>query len=501
MVLPFEFLLFPLISFLVLLLLLIPFQWLSSTSQKQKNTLPSIPKLPIIGNLHQLGSTPHLSLRALSKKHGPLTLIHLGSVPVVLVSSAEGARAVLKTHDLIFSNRPKFNIPAKLTYGAKDIGFAPYGEYWRKLKSIVVAHLLSHKCIRSFCSIRERETISMIDIMGKSCGAVVDLSEMIISLTNNIICQVALGRTYSDLKFKDLLIRYQNLLGVMSVGSYISWLSWVDWLSGLEGETNKVARELSEFFDGVIEEHINKNKMVIDGKEKEKDFVDILLDIQTDNTADFTFERDTIKAVISDVFLGGTYTTFSTIEWALSELIRFPKTMKKLQVEVTKIAQGRPLITEDDIVNMHYLKAVLKETLRLHTPLPILVPHESTQDVNLMGYDIPQGTQVIINAWAIARDPLLWDEPDKFKPERFLNSSVDFKGFDFELLPFGAGRRVCPGIEFTATINELVLANIVYKYDLALPNNGRPEELDMNEIVGIIVQKKSPLLVVPTPRF
>lgn len=201
------------------------------------------------------------------------------------------------------------------------------------------------------------------------------------------------------------------------------------------------------------------------------------------------------------MFSGGTDTTFSSIEWALSELIRHPKTMEKLQVEVTKIAQGRPLITEDDMVNMYYLRAVLKETLRLHTPLPILVPHESRQDVNLMGYDIPQGTQVMINVSAIARDPLLWDEPDKFKPERFLNSSIDYKGFDFELLPFGAGRRGCPGIEFTAAINELVLANIVYKYDLALPNNGRPEELDMSEIVGIVVHKKSPLLVVPTPRF
>ncbi|PWA40748.1 cytochrome P450 71A2 [Artemisia annua] len=429
-------------------------------------------------------------------------LIHLGSVPVVVVSSVEGARAVLKTHDLIFSNRPKLSIPAKLTYGAKDIGFAPYGEYWRQVKSITVVHLLSRKRVRSFRSIRERETISMIDMIGKTRGSVVDLSEMIISLTNNIICQVALGRIYGDYKkFKELLVAFQNLLGVMSVGSYIPWLSWVDWLRGLEGRTNKVAKELNEFFDGVIEEHINKNKMVNDGNEKENDLVDILLDIQRDDTTDFKFERDTIKAVISDVFSGGTDTTFSSIEWALSELIRHPKTMEKLQLEVTKIAQGRPMITEDDMVNMHYLKAVLKETLRLHTPLPILVPHESRQDVNLMGYDIPQGTQVMINVSAIARDPLLWDEPDKFKPERFLNSSIDYKGFDFELLPFGAGRRGCPGIEFTAAINELVLANIVYKYDLALPNDGRPEELDISEIVGIVVHKKSPLLVVPTSRF
>ncbi|GKD60568.1 cytochrome P450 71A4-like protein [Tanacetum coccineum] len=173
--------------------------------------------------------------------------------------------------------------------------------------------------------------------------------------------------------------------------------------------------------------------------------------------------------------------------------------MKELQTEVTKIVEGRSMITEDDTQNMHYLKAVLKETLRLHPPVPLLVPRESRQYVKLMGYDIAQGTQVMVNVWAIARDPLLWDEPDKFKPQRFLNSSIDYKGLDFELLPFGAGRRGCPGIQFSAVISELALANIVYKYDLALPNEGKPEELDMREIFGLTVHKD--LIVMTTSRF
>lgn len=201
------------------------------------------------------------------------------------------------------------------------------------------------------------------------------------------------------------------------------------------------------------------------------------------------------------MFSGGADTTSTNIEWALSELVRNPRIMKKLQTEVHKIAQGRSMITEDDIQEMPYLKAVLKEALRLHTTLPLLVPRESRENVKIMGYDIAQGTQVMINAWAIARDPSLWDEPDTFKPERFLNSSIDYKGFNFEFLPFGAGRRGCPGTLFAIVINELVLANIVYKYDLALPNDAKPEELDMSEINGLTVRKKSPLLVVPTPRF
>ncbi|PWA55733.1 cytochrome P450 [Artemisia annua] len=139
----------------------------------------------------------------------------------------------------------------------------------------------------------------MIDMIDKSCGSVIDLSEMLVSLINNIICQVALGRTFSDLKLKDLLGRLQFLLGVVSVGTYIPWLSWVDWLRGLEGKTNKLAKEIDELFDGIIEDHVNKNKMVDDGgNDQSQDLIDILLDFQRENTTNFIFDRDTIKAVI-----------------------------------------------------------------------------------------------------------------------------------------------------------------------------------------------------------
>ncbi|KAM0064369.1 putative cytochrome P450 [Helianthus debilis subsp. tardiflorus] len=202
------------------------------------------------------------------------------------------------------------------------------------------------------------------------------------------------------------------------------------------------------------------------------------------------------------MFSGGTDTTLASIEWALSELIKHPQAMKRLQQEVTQVSKGRSMITEDDIQNnMPYLKAVLKETLRLHTILPLMLPHESTDDVKVMGYDIKKGTQVMINGWAIARDPSIWDDADMFKPERFLNSCVDFKGFHYELLPFGSGRRGCPGMQFAISITELVLANLVYKYEFALPNGVRSEELDMTEVVGLLVRKRVPLLLVPTARF
>ncbi|KAL9998710.1 putative cytochrome P450 [Helianthus debilis subsp. tardiflorus] len=171
--------------------------------------------------------------------------------------------------------------------------------------------------------------------------------------------------------------------------------------------------------------------------------------------------------------------------------------MKKLQQEAHTVGQGREMITEDDLDNMPYLKAVLKEALRLHVPAPLLVPRESTKDVKLLGYDIPSGSQVMINAWAIARDPLIWEEPEEFRPERFLNNKMDYKGLDFEFVPFGAGRRGCPGINFAMIINEIVLANLVYKFEFSLLGN---EPIDMTESDGLTVHRKFPILVKATPR-
>ena len=200
------------------------------------------------------------------------------------------------------------------------------------------------------------------------------------------------------------------------------------------------------------------------------------------------------------MFVAGTETTSSTMELAISELLRNPRVMKKVQIEVTEIAQGRSMIAEEDLEKLHYLKAVVKETLRLNPPAPLLPPREATQDVKLMGYDSPAGTQVLVNAWAIGRDPDSWEEPTKFKPERFLTNPMNYKGQHFEWIPFGAGRRECPGIQFSVAIIELALANIVYKFDLELPNGVKDDEPDMSEAYRVVIRGNSPLMIIPKPR-
>ncbi|KAF5796682.1 putative cytochrome P450 [Helianthus annuus] len=464
-----------------------------SSSNSHKNLPPSPRKLPLIGNLHQLGSSPHRAFHAMAQTYGPLMLIRLGSIPVLVVSTVDAAREVMKTHDLVFSNRPNLSIPSRLFYDSKDMAFAPYGEYWRQIKSIAVIHLLSNKRVQSYRHVREEEMSLMMEKIQKSDESVVNISELLISLTNNVICRVALGRRYDGRKFNNLLKSALELLGCFSVGAYIPSLRWVDQLSGLERRVDKVAKEFDEFLEGVLEEHVNKNRVDV----KCEDLVDVLLEIQRDNMTGFPLEDDMIKALILDIFMAGTDTTFTSLEWTLCELLRHPQAMKELQQEALKIGQGRSMITEDQLEKMVYLKAVLKETLRLHTPIPLLVPRESTQDVELLGYDIPSGTQVIINAWAISRDPSKWEASEEFRPERFLNNPIDYKGFHFELIPFGAGRRGCPAIQFAMIINQLVLANLVYKFDLVVME--KDHVLDMSETSGLTVHKKRPILVSATP--
>ncbi|XP_024972065.1 cytochrome P450 71A6-like [Cynara cardunculus var. scolymus] len=478
----------------ILLVFLILFKWLSSVPESHKNRPPSPLKLPVIGNLHQLGSSPHSYLHDLAKKHGPLMLIHLGSVPVVVASTPETAQEILKTHDLEFCYRPKSSISHALSFGSKDIAFSPYGEYWRQIKSISMLQLLSTQRVRSFRQVREEETRVMIDMITKSHGSLVDFKELLTSLTSNVVCRVTLGKTYQGLKFKHLLTRVTYLLGVFSAGSYIPWLSWVGRLWGLERAAIELAPEVDAFLEGVLEEHINKRSRadVDDETDKPQDFLDILLD------PIISLHRDTVKAIILNVFAAGIESTAASIEWALSELLRHPQAMRKLQLEVSEVAQGRSTISEEDVEKMPYLKAVIKEALRLHPPAPLLITREAIKDVKLMGYDIAAGTQVLVNAFAIARDPSLWDEPDKFKPERFLSNAIDYKRHHFEYLPFGAGRRMCPGTQFSIAIDQIVIANLVYKFDLALPDD---EELDMSENMGLVVHKMAPLMAMAIPHF
>ncbi|KAL8466844.1 hypothetical protein ACS0TY_035782 [Phlomoides rotata] len=481
-------------------------KWRTST-KPLKNLPPSPPKLPIIGNLHQLGLSPHNILHSLARNHGPVMLLHLGNVPFLVVSSADAAREILKPHDAIFSNRPKSSV-ANGIYESKDVAFSPYGEYWKRVKGICVNQLLSNRRVQSFRNVREEEVSLMVEKIRLSCNCenlVINLSEMFASLANDIICRVALGRKYSDgeggRKFKKILEELGVLLGAFNVEEFIPCLFWMKYVNGVSAKVREIAKDLDEFLEFVVKEHMDgrrregENSGGSSEDEKRKDFVDVLLEIQGNEEGGFVLDAISIKALILDMFAAGTDTTFTLIEWTLSELIRNTDVMLKLKTELKNIAGSNSSITEEDLDKCGYLKAAVKETLRLHPPLPLLVPRESTKDVKVLSYDIAAGTRMVINVWAIGRDPLLWAYPGQFWPERFLNSSVDFKG-QFQLIPFGVGRRGCPGATFALGIVELALANLVLGFEFALPGGARGEDLDMVEGNGITIHRKLPLFVI-----
>ncbi|PIM98033.1 Cytochrome P450 CYP2 subfamily [Handroanthus impetiginosus] len=465
-----------------------------------KKTLPpSPPKLPIIGNLHQIGELPHRSLWQLSKKHGPLMFLRFGSRPTLIVSSAEVAKEIMKTHDLSFASKPVLIVPKKLFYDMTDLINLPYGKKWRKLRSIFMHQLLSSTRVKSFNSIREEEKCLFVEKI-KGCfmsSSPVNLTDMFKLLTNDMICSAAFGKKHSESKygkmFLDSLDEAVGLLFNFTLVEFVPWLGWINWLTGYNAALDKCVKKRDEVLDAITEEYLAKS-----GDDKSKQcFVDILLDIYKGNIPGVSIDLITLKSVILDVFGAGTETSATTLAWVMTELIRHPEVMKKLQDEIREIMKEKHHITDDDLEKMHYLKAVVKETFRVHPPVAIYF-HLSREYVNLMGFDIEPETMVIINAWAIGRDPAYWPEPEKFMPERFLNSSVNFRGSDFQLIPFGAGRRICPGLGFAVSSIEHMIANLMHKFDWALPDGAKGEDLDVMEKPGFTIGRKNPLLVVPT---
>ncbi|XP_054786242.1 phenylacetaldehyde oxime monooxygenase CYP71AN24-like [Prosopis cineraria] len=499
-----------LFSFIIAIVLLIKLQ---TVTRRNKPDLlpPSPPKFPFIGNLHQLGTLPHRSLTALSRKYGSLMLLRLGQTPTLVVSSAHMAKEITKSHDVVFSDRPQTTAAKILLYGCTDVGFLPYGEEWRLKRKICVLGLLSLKRVQSFQYIREEEVADLVNKIRQACSEHddhVNISQMVIATSNNIVSRCLLGEKFEagdgKSSFGNLARKVMVLLAAFSFGNFFPSLRWMDFVTGLIPKLNATFRELDTFFDEVLAQHKAAKRNDDDGhhRSEKKDFVDILHQLQHDDLLDIELNQSDIKAMIMDFFTGGSDTTSTALEWAFAELMRNPRTMKKAQEEVRRMMGKKSKVEETDVRKMKFLECVVKETLRLHPPLPLSVPRETRSGVTLGGYYVPPKTTVFMNAWAIQRDPEFWERPEEFVPERFENSNVDFKGQDFELIPFGSGRRGCPGLSFGIASLDYVLANLLYWFDWKLPteaSKSTQQAIDMSEIFGLTVVKKQPICVQPIP--
>ncbi|XP_038689404.1 premnaspirodiene oxygenase-like [Tripterygium wilfordii] len=496
---------FPIIfTFLVFLLMLLRI-WRKLKHLKSNSVValapPSPWKLPLIGNMHQMiCSLPHHRLRDLANKYGPLMHLQLGELSIIVVSSPEVAKEIMKTHDITFSSRPHIPAGEILLYNFKDIAFAPYGDYWRQMRKICTMELLSQKRVQAMQTIREEEVSEFIKSIFSKAMSKINLSEMLICLTYGITSKAAIGNIGEMHKaFVPLVREVSEIFGGLSLADMFPSIKLIHMISGMTTRLQKLHHELDKILENLINEH-KVNKLTIDSSEEvANNFVDVLLNLQECGDFQFPLTTNNIKAVVLDIFLGGTETSSTTLQWAMSELIRIPKIMAKAQAEVRLVFDRKGYVDEAGLEELKFLKLVIKETLRLHPPFPLLLPRLCTERSKILGYDIPVKAQVMVNAWAIGRDPNYWIDAEKFYPERFIDSSIDYKGNNFEFIPFGAGRRMCPGMSFGIASVELTLAKLLYHFDWKLPNNIKQEELDMAENSGSAVGRKNDLYVIPIP--
>ncbi|XP_052134549.1 ent-isokaurene C2/C3-hydroxylase-like [Oryza glaberrima] len=489
---------------------------LVSYATKPRLNLPPGPwKLPVIGSLHHLvGSHAiHRSMRALAEKHGRhhLMQISLGEVFAVVVSSPEAAEEILRNQDVTFADRFLSTTIGVITFGGNDMAFAPYGERWRQLRKLCTLELLSAARVRSFRRIREEEVARLVRDLAASAaaGEAVNLSGRIAKLINDVVVRCCVGgRSEHRDEFLDAL---------RTALDQTTWLTVADVfpsskLARMLGTAPRKALASRKKIEHILEQIIQERKRIMDRSSHGGDgdgeamntsecFLDVLLRLQKDGNTPIPITNEVIVVLLFDMFSGGSETSSSTLIWTMAELIRKPKVMAKAHVEVRQAFQGKNTITEDDGVNeLTYLKMVIKESLRMHCPVPLLGPRKCRETCKVMGYDIPKDTTVFVNAWAICRDPKYWDDAEEFQPERFENKSIDYKGTNFEFLPFGSGRRMCAAMNLGIANVELPLASLLYHFDWKLPVGMMPEDVDMQDAPGILVGKRSSLIMCPVTR-
>ncbi|KAI7748946.1 hypothetical protein M8C21_009809 [Ambrosia artemisiifolia] len=450
---------------------------------------------------HLLGAQPHHALRHLAKKLGPILYLQLGEVSTIVISSPSYAKEIMKTHDLSFANRPKFLSVEILSYNYKDIAFAPYGDYWREMRKLSVLELLSSKKVNSFQHIREQESWNLVESIAMHGSNPIDLTIKIFTMVNTITSRVSIGSKYKDqARFIALIKESVTLINGFDVSDLFPSMKTLHVITGIRKKLLRVHKDIDEILDNIIYD-AQRRRSGAQGKHASEALIDVLLRLkdEDDGGQQFSLNYSNIKALIIDMFVAGTDTSSVTIEWALSELIKNPREMKKVQNEIRYALKGKERIQESDIQELKYLKLVIRETLRLHPPLPFLLPRECREACEIGGYRIPLHAKIIINVWKIGRDPDCWNDPDNFIPERFSESSYDMDKIDFGHLPFGAGRRMCPGMSLGMANVELPLAVLLYHFNWDLPNGATSKDLDMSESFGAAVTRKNHLLLVPRP--
>ncbi|XVF55625.1 hypothetical protein PTKIN_Ptkin06aG0051400 [Pterospermum kingtungense] len=465
---------------------------------------------PVVGSIFQLGlGPPHASFAKLTRKHGPIMTLWLGSMSTVVISSNEVAREMFKNHDVVLAGR-KIYEAMKGDFGHEgSLITSQYGPHWRMLRRLCTTEFFVTSRLDAMRGVRGRcidRLVQFVADAGANGTNSIDVGRFFFLMAFNLIGNLMFSKDLLDpksergAKFFYHAGKVMELAGKPNVADFLPILRWFD-PQGIRRKTQFHVERAFEIAGGFIKERMES---VGNGEYEgqRKDFLDVLLEFRGDGVEEpSTFSSRTINVIVFEMFTAGTDTTTSTLEWAMTELLHNPRTLRNVQAELRKTLGPDKKLEEKDIEKLPYLKAVIKETLRLHPPLPFLVPHMAMDSCKMLGYHIPKETQILVNVWAIGRDPKTWENPLEFKPERFLepNMKVDYKGHHFEFIPFGSGRRICPAVPLAARVLPMALGSLLHSFDWALADGFKPEDLDMTERMGITLRKSVPLKAVPIP--
>nr|GEV32418.1 cytochrome P450 CYP82D47-like [Tanacetum cinerariifolium] len=475
---------------------------------------------PIIGHLHLLGGTqlPHKVLSTMANMYGPIFTIKLGVRLALIVSDSEMAKLCFTINDKDFADRPTTVVAQIMGYNYGMFGFAPYGDYWRQVRKIITLELLSQRRVEMLGHIRVSELNASMNyiykawVMNKESENLdmvkVEMKHWFGNLMFNVVVRSISGKRFAPgdeegVRFQAAVRRFFELLGVFVVSDFIPIFKGLD-IGGYEKAMKITAKEMDTFLEEWLKEHKKEKEMGFGyWRIWQLVFMDVLISILEDaSEEDFPgFDHDTIiKSSCLGLLIAGLDTTVVSLTWAVSLLLNNPNALKIAQDEIDEQVGRDRLVEESDIKNLVYLQAIIKETLRLYPPGPLSVPHQSRVDCVVAGYNVPKGTRLFVNLWKIHRDPNVWSDANEFRPERFLTNQkdVDIKGNHFELLPFGSGRRMCPGISFALQSLHFTLASFLQQYVVKKPSD---EPIDMSESFGLTNMKSMPLEVLLTPRL
>ncbi|GMY15529.1 flavonoid 3'-monooxygenase [Fagus crenata] len=377
------------------------------------------------------------------------------------------------------------------------------------LRKISSVHLFSGKALDDFRHIRQEEVAVLARALANAGSNEVNLGQLLNVCTVNALGRVMLGRRVfgdgsgeGDAKadeFKSMVVEVMVLAGVFNIGDFIPALEWLD-LQGVAAKMKKLHKRFDAFLTTIVEEHKNN------AGGKHTDMLSTLISLKDVADDDGGKLTDTeIKALLLNMFTAGTDTSSSTVEWAIAELIRHPKILAQVQKELDSVVGRDRFVSELDLAQLTYLQAVVKETFRLHPSTPLSLPRMASESCEIDGYHIPKGSTLLVNVWAIARDPNEWANPLEFRPERFLpggeKAHADIRGNDFEVIPFGAGRRICAGMSLGLRMVQILTATLVHAFNWDLPDGLMLEKLNMDEAYGLTLQRAVPLMVHPKPRL